>query len=322
MSASGTWAIPGCPARLRSLGELPGHGSIVDPVLNIDGEERPHQGYITDLLNGHAVEFLRRERTKPFALFFAHKAVHPDAFRAADGTDLSKGGYRPAPRHADLWGEHFPRRPNALPASKVVKDKPGLDGGLPASRQRGLAQGARRHPGGQRRGDPPARRHDGLGRRGHGRGLRCASRRPASSTTPSSLFLGDNGYFFGEHGLGRNAASPTRRASSRRFWCAIPPGSEPGTVNDDLVLALDIAPTLVDLRRRQGGDFEHMQGLSLRPLANGGRAGWRRSFMCEYFSENAMPWLIGMSYKAIRASPQVHPLDAEVARRRRVRRAL
>ena len=43
-----------------------------------------------------------------------------------------------------------------------------------------------------------------------------------------------------------------------------------------------------------------MQGLSLRPLAQGRRAGWRTSIMCEYFSENAMPWLIGMSYKAIR----------------------
>ena len=105
---------------------FPGHGSIVDPVLNIDGDERQHKGYITDLLNGHAVEFLRQERSKPFALFFAHKAVHPDAFQAADGTiDLSKGGYRPAPRHADLYkGAHFPRRPNALPSADVVKDKP------------------------------------------------------------------------------------------------------------------------------------------------------------------------------------------------------
>ena len=42
-----------------------------------------------------AVEFLQRKRDKPFALFFAHKAVHPDAYQAADGTiDLSKGGYR------------------------------------------------------------------------------------------------------------------------------------------------------------------------------------------------------------------------------------
>jgi hypothetical protein len=51
-----------------------------------------------------------------------------------------------------------------------------------------------------------------------------------------------------------------------------------------------------------------VQGLSLLPLmegspeggAPGGRPGWRSSIMCEYFSENAMPWLIGMSYKAVR----------------------
>src|SRR5690242_2481504 len=63
---------------------FPGHGSIVDPVLNIDGDERQHRGYITDLLNAHAVDFLKKERDRPFALFFAHKAVHPDAFQAAD----------------------------------------------------------------------------------------------------------------------------------------------------------------------------------------------------------------------------------------------
>src|SRR5213596_472071 len=45
---------------------FPGHGSIVDPVLNIDGEEAQHKGYITDLLNAQAVDFLRQKRSKPF----------------------------------------------------------------------------------------------------------------------------------------------------------------------------------------------------------------------------------------------------------------
>ena len=64
-----------------------------------------------------------------------------------------------------------------------------------------------------------------------------------------------------------------------------------------------LAATLVDLAGGKAADFEHMQGASLRPLAKGGkRTGWRTSFLCEYFSENAMPWLIGMSYKAIRTT--------------------
>ena len=72
-------------------------------------------------------------------------------------------------------------------------------------------------------------------------------------------------------------------------------------MNDELVLALDIAPTVVDLAGGKSADFRTMQGLSMRPLAKPGRPkGWRTSFLCEYFSENAMPWLVGMSYKAIR----------------------
>ena len=62
---------------------------------------------------------------------------------------------------------------------------------------------------------------------------------------------------------------------------------------------------MLDLAGARVADTGHIQGLSMRPLAagkskGGGRVGWRSSFMCEYFSENAMPWLIGMSYKAIR----------------------
>ena len=29
-------------------------------------------------------------------------------------------------------------------------------------------------------------------------------------------------------------------------------------------------------------------------------AGWRKSFLVEYWAEQAMPWLVGMSYKAVR----------------------
>jgi arylsulfatase A-like enzyme len=62
-----------------------GHGRLIDPKLNHDGKYVQHQGYITDIMNKLAVDFLERSRSKPFSLFFAHKAVHPDAVQAADG---------------------------------------------------------------------------------------------------------------------------------------------------------------------------------------------------------------------------------------------
>jgi arylsulfatase A-like enzyme len=44
-----------------------------------------------------------------------------------------------------------------------------------------------------------------------------------------------------------------------------------------------------------------IQGRSLLPLfASGRRARWRKSFLIEYWAEQAMPWLVGMTYKAVR----------------------
>ena len=43
-----------------------------------------------------------------------------------------------------------------------------------------------------------------------------------------------------------------------------------------------------------------IQGRSLLPLFAGRRADWRKAFLIEYWAENAYPWLIGMSYKAVR----------------------
>lgn len=285
---------------------FPGHGSIIDPVLNIDGDEKKHTGYITDLLNEHAVGFLRQERTKPFALFYAHKAVHPDAYQAADGTiDFTNGGYRPAPRHADLYkGAHFPRRPNAIPPSEVVKDKPAwteahalrvnpaskklLDGILAGTDEEIRLRAAMMASVDESMGDVFKALED-----------------TGQLDNTFILFLGDNGYFFGEHGLGPERRFAYEEGIKSPFLIRYPAWFKPDSVNDDLVLAIDIAPTVLDLAGARAADTEHIQGLSLRPLAagkskGGKRASWRSSFMCEYFSENAMPWLIGMSYKAIR----------------------
>ncbi|HYC66473.1 MAG TPA: sulfatase-like hydrolase/transferase [Reyranellaceae bacterium] len=281
---------------------FPGHGSIFDPVLNIDGDERQYKGYITDHLNEHAVAFLRKERTKPFSLFLAHKAVHPDAFQAADGTiDLSKGGYGVAPRHEGLYRDAvFPRRPNTLPHAEVVKEKPAWKEAFElksniASRRVLDGVGAGSDEEIRQRARMMASVDEGMGE------VFKALEDTGQLDDTFILFLGDNGYFFGEHGLGPERRFAYEEGIRSPFLIRYPAWFKPGSTNDDLVLALDIAPTLIDLAGGKADDMEHMQGTSLRPLAKGARPkGWRSSFMCEYFSENAMPWLIGMSYKAVR----------------------
>ena len=138
------------------------------------------------------------------------------------------------------------------------------------------------------------------------------------------LFLGDNGYFFGEHGLGPERRFAYEEGIRSPFLIRYPAWFKPGTVNDDLVLALDIAPTVLDLAGAKAADFEHMQGLSLRPLAKSGKRARLahvvhvRVLQRERHAVADRHELQGDPHRAA----QVHPLDAEVARRRGVRRAL
>src|SRR5581483_1307859 len=71
---------------LRPLGELRRPRPPHQPPPQSDGRYVEHTGYITDIMNGLALEWLDQREGKPWSLFFAHKAVHPDAEQAADGT--------------------------------------------------------------------------------------------------------------------------------------------------------------------------------------------------------------------------------------------
>src|SRR6516162_1645313 len=104
------------------------------------------------------------------------------------------------------------------------------------------------------------------------------------------LFLGDNGYFFGEHALGPERRFAYEEGIRSPFVMRYPPLIAPGTVVPEITLALDIAPTYIELAGGTPGP--HIQGRSLVPLLSGLAQDWRTSFLIEYYSESAMPWLI------------------------------
>ena len=302
---------------------FPGHGSIVDPVLNIDGDERQHKGYITDLLNKHAVEFLRQPRSKPFALFFAHKAVHPDAFQAADGTiDLSKGGYRVPERHADLYkGAHFPRRPNVRPLDEVVKDKPAWTEafklkGNEASRKvlDGIKAGTDEEI--RLRAAMMASVDEGMGE------VFKALEETGELDNTFILFLGDNGYFFGEHGLGPERRFAYEEGIKSPFLVRYPAWFKPGTVEGRAGAGARHRADHRRSRRRQGRRIRAHAG-AVAQAAGEERQGHPlvvhvRVFQRERHAVADRHELQGDPHQA----SQVHPLDAEIARRRGVRRAL
>ena len=112
------------------------------------------------------------------------------------------------------------------------------------------------------------------------------------------LFLGDNGFFFGEPGLGAERRFPYEEGLRTAFFMRLPGRVPAGAELRPMVLALDIAPTLIELAG--GPAAPHVQGRSLVPLLDARAVPWRQSFLVEYYNESAWPWIIGMSYKAVR----------------------
>jgi arylsulfatase A-like enzyme len=277
-----------------------GQGTIVDPVFFQDGKETRLHGYVTDLLNERAAQFVARPRKKPFALFLAHKAVHPDVQQKQDGTiDLATmQGYVLPERHQDLYrGATYPPRPNVRPLSEVLKQKPAWKEvfalrSRPESRPflEGLQSGTQEEI--RRRAAMMASVDEGVGLI-----LQELTRNGLLDET-LILFLGDNGFFFGEHGLGAERRFAYEEGIRTAFFIRYPQLVKPGTVLGPMVLALDIAPTLIELAGGRPGP--HIQGLSLVGLLKKKARRWRKSFLIEYYNESAWPWIVGMSYKAVR----------------------
>jgi N-acetylglucosamine-6-sulfatase len=290
---------PGYPAWVS----YDGHGKIVDPRLNHDGRYVEHRGYITDIMNELALDFLERNRAKPFSLFFAHKAVHPDAEQAADGTlrISAQGGYIAAERHRDLYRDAiFPKKPNMRPVAEIVRQKPAWAEcfGLKASeRARNILSAIQ--SGEQEEIRQRARMMASVDE-GIGAILDVLDRQGKLDDT-FIVFLGDNGYFFGEHGLGPERRFAYEEGIRSPFVVRYPRNVNAGSHRRELVICQDIAPTLIELAGGKPGP--QIQGRSLLPLFNanrGARPAWRRSFLIEYWAEQALPWLVGMTYKAVR----------------------
>jgi arylsulfatase A-like enzyme len=83
------------------------HGYVsgnVDYHSHIDGagvhdwwkgcEKVPEEGYVTDLITGHAVDFIKRHRDKPFCLYVAHEAPHSPNQGRNDPPQRLAGGKR------------------------------------------------------------------------------------------------------------------------------------------------------------------------------------------------------------------------------------
>lgn len=246
---------------------LPGQGQYQNPMLNVNGKNAKVLGYVTDILNGHAVKFIEQERKKPFVLYLAHKAVH--------------GPFTPAERHKNLYANAKATRPPSVDDS--LEGKPVLTReleGVPPKKK------AKKKNNQVQQNFPPstmlgqlralAAIDEGVGQ------IFAALEKTKQLDNTIFIFSSDNGYFWGEHGLGdkRWAYEESIRDP---LLVRYPKLVKAGIKIDPMVLNIDLAPTMLEL----GGAKipKDVQGKSFLPLLKGEQVKWRDSALFEYFNE-------------------------------------
>ncbi len=268
-----------------------GQGTYLDPEINEDGKPVKPSGYITDILNGYAVEYINRRHDKPFLIYLAHKAIHPEVTQNDDGSvNLSNAEtFIPAERHKSLYaGKTIPHRPNY---KRAPEDKPALRrriGNLPPlgaatatsdeaifGRQRSIGA-----------------IEDGVGE------ILKALKQTGQLDNTIIVFTSDNGYFYGEHGLSVERRLAYEESIRMPLLVRYPRIIKAGTKRDEIALNIDLAPTLLSVA---GVPVPaNIQGRSLVPLLTGEGVKWRDSFLIEYYSDNVFPRIVHMGYKAVR----------------------
>jgi arylsulfatase A-like enzyme len=268
-----------------------GQGTYRDAELNEDGKSVKSAGYITDVLNGYAIEFIKRSHTKPFLVYLAHKAIHPEVTQNNDGSVNLNDAERfiPATRHENAFaGETIPRRPNY---GRAPADKPALlrqIGNLPAlgaatvTPDRAILERQR----------TILAIEDGVGE------ILKALQETSQLDNTILVFTSDNGYFYGEHGLSVERRLAYEESIRLPLLVRYPKLVKPGTVRNEFALNIDLAPTLLSLA---GVPVPaNMEGRSLVPVLKGMRPRWRNSFLIEYYSDKVFPRIVQMGYKAVR----------------------
>ncbi|MFN0165779.1 MAG: sulfatase [Bryobacteraceae bacterium] len=271
-----------------------GQGDSTDPRVNVNGQTRGTRGYVTDVLTEFAADILRKPRTRPFCLYLAHKAIHPNIQQAADGSVNRQAGaedFIVAARHKTLYaGARAPHRPNY---NRPPADKPALRQAIPGLPP--LAPGTGTDDATiLNRMRMTKAIDESVGE------LRAALDRSGQLDDTVFVFTSDHGYFYGEHCLAgerRLAYEETIRIPLvMRYPRLIRAGSKP----DGFALSLDIAPTLLELAGVRATAQIH--GRSLVPLLQGRQAQWRDSFLVEYFSDTVFPRIRKMGYQAVRTN--------------------
>lgn len=240
--------------------------------INVNGERVDQKGYITDELTDYAMDWLNTRSTdKPYCLYLSHKAVHAD--------------FLPPNRFAYRYeGEEVPAPLTWADAPEEFRDVP-----MWVQNQRNSRHGVEFAYYTNLNLTDYYKRYcetilavdESLGR------LLGWLDRTGDTEETLILYLGDNGFLFGEHGLIDKRCAYEESIRIPMIWHC-PAISPKGITVSETVANIDVAPTILEFAGLPVP--ENMDGTSFLPLAKGEKdVEWANELLYEYYWERNYP---------------------------------
>lgn len=273
-----------------------GQGEYYNNNININGKWFNFKEYINDVITDHAIEFIEKNKKsdKPFFVYISHKGVHGPFTASKKRINMyeNEKPVLPPNFYSPYYGTHvLPTMDSITNKPKSGKDFYGDDmQPLWVKNQRESYHGV----------DYAAHRENGFNWEqmytnyceavtslddSIGEILDYLEKNDMLDNT-LVIYMGDNGFCWGEHGL--TDKRHFYEASARVPMLAMCPSMiEPGSVIENIVMNLDIAPTILDFA---GVDKpEQMVGYSMLPMLKGDNTPIRDRVYYEYYWDYGQP---------------------------------
>jgi arylsulfatase A-like enzyme len=284
----GKWHLKTEPTGFDYWNVLPGQGSYYNPEMIEMGEKKKYTGYVTDIITDLCLEWLKnRDRDKPFCLMYQHKAPHRN--------------WKPGPTHLTLYDDvdipepdtlfdDYQTRSDAAREQEMTIEKHLNADDLKLTRPKGLneeqllvwneAYGAKNEK--FKRDNPVGKElvhwkyqryikdylrciasvDDNLGRV-----LDYLDTEGLAEDTVV-IYTSDQGFFLGDHGW-FDKRFMYEESYKMPLLVRYPGMIRPGSTNDELVMNVDFAPTILDLAGVTAP--KDIQGVSFKRILQGKR---------------------------------------------------
>ena len=278
-----------------------GQGQYYNPTLNINGKQVAYKDstYITDLLTDHALDWLtKRDADKPFFLYLSHKAVHAE--------------FNPARRHAGTYkNEPLTLPPSFRTSDSQVTGKRATNLSIDQEATRKTPYSGEEYYGKGRTPDWQKMQREswhGVDYMYHGRidfadfykrycetllgvdesigALLSFLDKEGLAESTLVIYMGDNGFSFGEHGL-IDKRHFYEESAKVPFLIRCPEIFKGNQTMEAMIQNIDVAPTILEVAGVQKP--AQMHGKSIIPLLEEGGAAWRDKVFYEYYWEYDFP---------------------------------